>query len=104
MSKVSKMEYSMINTGQSGDKGQNYISTGHVEGSEPAMSHIILNQLQFGYTIRRTNHCHPKSDYASPGDEKFAKNMFDISPKIENYIYYIPERRYVKYHYPKNKK
>ncbi len=104
VSKVSKMEYSLINTGQSGDKGQNYISTGHVEGSEPAMSHIILNQLQFGYTIRRTNHCHPKSDYASPGDEKFAKNMFDISPKIENYIYYIPERRYVKYHYPKNKK
>lgn len=104
VSKVSKMEYSLINTGQRGDKGQNYINNGHMQGSEPAMSHIIFNQLQFGYTIRRTVHCHPKSDYASEGDKDFADDIFDISPKIEHWIYNIPERRYIRYYSRKIKK
>lgn len=96
-SAFSWVEFSVAYIGIGGNKSKNYITTGHIDGSEPAMSHLIEKQLEFGYTIRLTDHCHPLSEYASNNDIKFAKSIFKVSPKIKTRIFHIPTKKYIDY-------
>ena len=48
-------------TGIAGDKGLNFITTGHDKGVEPGMTALINGQLQYGYTAREFNHSHPQN-------------------------------------------
>ncbi|MCH6202198.1 hypothetical protein MMU07_21655, partial [Aquiflexum sp. LQ15W] len=53
------VEWSQAKTGIEGDKGLNFLTTGHVEYTEPGIAALINGQLSEGYTIRELNHNHP---------------------------------------------
>jgi RHS repeat-associated protein len=55
------VEWSHIKTGVEGDKGLNFLTTGHIEYTEPGASALLNGQLQHGYTIREMNHNHPRN-------------------------------------------
>ena len=57
----SKVEIGQAMTGIEGDKGLNFITTGHQRGSEPGGTHLLNGQLRNGYTVRELNHTHPLS-------------------------------------------
>ena len=94
----SKVEIGLAQTGIAGDKGLNFITTGHAIGSEPGLSYLFLNQLQNGYTIRTITHSHPKSNYASKGDFDFAEQIsLKVSNNINFLIYHVPTEKYLKF-------
>lgn len=53
------VEWSQAKTGVEGDKGLDFLTTGHIDYAEPGMSGLINKQLSGGYTIRELNHNHP---------------------------------------------
>ena len=94
----SMVEIGLTQTGIAGDKGLNFITTGHDSGSEPGLSYLFLNQLQNGYTIRSITHSHPKSNYASDSDFDFAEQIsLNVSNIINFFIYYVPQKEYFKF-------
>ena len=95
-------EVSHIKTGLAGDKGLNFISCGHVIGSEPGMSRLYNTQLINGFNIREMIHSHPLADYAGKGDKKFktdiVKNcLIDKIPIPVFSIYHVPSGTYIKF-------
>ena len=91
-----KVEIGLAQTGIAGDKGLNFITTGHARGSEPGLTYLFKDQLQNGYTIRTITHSHPESNYASKGDKKFVEWIKSIynRPLLFN-IYYVPSGEYI---------
>lgn len=63
------VEVGLAQTGIEGEKGLNFITTGHVKGKEPGGSQIMPNRLYYGYTIRTLVHSHPNSKKASDDDD-----------------------------------
>ena len=54
------MEVSQAMTGIAGNKGLNFVTTGHIRAKEPGMTELLKKQLLHGYTIRELNHSHPR--------------------------------------------
>src|SRR5690554_4975031 len=61
VSENTNVEWSQIKTGTEGAKGLNFLTTGHIEYTEPGASDLIMGQLYAGYTIRELNHNHPNN-------------------------------------------
>jgi RHS repeat-associated protein len=96
------VEWSQTMTGQTGKKGLNFLTTGHIEYTEPGFGALLKGQLQHHYTIRKHIHNHPRGTARpsgfdnQPGDVSMAKNIeewysFKYSnrndkPKFELYI------------------
>ena len=67
------VEWSQFMMGVEGDKGLNVISTSHDEGTDEAGRFLLMNKLQYGYTIREHYHNHP--NYAiTPSGRKSTEN------------------------------
>ena len=67
------VEWSQFMMGIEGDKGLNVISTSHDEGTDEAGRFLLMNKLQYGYTIREHYHNHP--NYAiTPSGRKSTEN------------------------------
>lgn len=99
---LSQVEIGLAQTGIKGDKGLNFITTGHIAGKEPGGSYIMSDRLYYGYTTRTLIHSHPKSDYASLKDlqYKFQVNTVLQKQKLSIPIYeifYVPTNTYIKY-------
>ena len=89
--KNTSVEWGHIKTGIKGDRGLNFLTTGHIEYTEPGINTIISGQLQYHYTIREINHSHPnntaipsgipgltdKTGTGKTGDVPSAKNITD---------------------------
>ncbi len=95
-------EVSHIKTGLAGDKGLNFISSGHVIGSEPGMSRLYNTQLKYGYNIREMIHSHPRSNYPSKSDT-YVKNSVTYLSALQKLctpvfmIYQVTSSKYFKF-------
>ena len=92
------VEVSQAKTGIAGDNGLNFISTAHMEATEPGMTYLLNGQLLHGYTIRELNHSHPYTPNPSSSDYKFASQVSDIMrgrnvPAPAFNLYYVPGKR-----------
>ena len=65
------VEWGQAKTGIEGDKGLNFLTTGHIEYTEPGMRALINGQLsggsKDGYTIRELIHNHPSGTAVPSG-------------------------------------
>ena len=61
MANNTNVEWTQFKTGQSGDKGLNFITTSHSPDEEAAGTHLYNKQLRFKYFIREHIHNHPTS-------------------------------------------
>ncbi|KFD38214.1 hypothetical protein AT05_11065 [Schleiferia thermophila str. Yellowstone] len=106
------VEWSHIKTGVEGDKGLNFLTTGHIEYTEPGATALLNGQLQHGYTIREMNHNHPGNTpvpsgvpglTGEGGDIGFARSVTDWYQRkypersgSPTFNVYVPrEKRYV---------
>ena len=92
------VEISQAMTGIKGDKGLNFITTGHTKAKEPGMTHLLMGQLLNGYTIRELNHSHPYTPNPSSSDKRFASQIKDIMKQRnisvpEFNLYYVPDKQ-----------
>ena len=92
------VEISQAMTGIKGDKGLNFITTGHTKAKEPGMTHLLMGQLLNGYTIRELNHSHPYTPNPSTSDKRFASQIKDIMKQRnisvpEFNLYYVPDKQ-----------
>ena len=98
----SKAEIGLAQTGIAGDKGLNFITTGHARGSEPGLSYLYVNQIQYKYNLRAITHSHPNSSDIFKDDKSFADVIYS-NQKSNNlylpsfYIYHVPTKTYKKY-------
>ncbi len=104
---TSGVEFSHIMTGESGDKGLNFLTTSHEQQRESGMMHLVNGQLRNGYFIREYNHSHPYSDFPSglrtrTSDMGFINSISDINrfwgtkePKY--HIYHVPTKKLIEY-------
>jgi RHS repeat-associated protein len=68
------VEWGRTMTGESGDKGLNFLTTSQGRTSEKAGGYLFDNQLKNGYTIRGHDHNHPTNDPYPSGTGPDAKN------------------------------
>ena len=98
-----KVEYTLWQVGQEGDKGLNYLSTSGMNDKDYSGSYVFSDRLKYGYTLRNEFHNHPYNSPPSGYDEsntsgdKFhaeyvSKNCAGSIPKFAVY-------RYGNYHY-----
>ncbi len=81
-------EWSLFQTGITGNKGLNFLSTSHKDASDISGSYIFNRQLKFGYTIRAHHHNHPKGTaHASNEDRTFRDIVRGITR--QNVLFYI---------------
>lgn len=94
------IEFGLIKTGFEGSGGLNFITTGHASGSEPGMSYLNYNRLQYGHTIQRMTHSHPIRNSADIADINYAKQIhFNINKKeIPQFIYHVPTKNYIQFY------
>ena len=76
--KVTQVEVGLAQTGIEGEKGLNFITTGHIKGREPGGSQIMPNRLYHGYTIRTLVHSHPVSKEASDDDTMYKDQVNSV--------------------------
>ena len=57
--KNTNVEWSQFKTGHEGDRGLNFITTGHTDEGDPAATNLYNKQLQYKYYIREFIHYHP---------------------------------------------
>ncbi|MDE6192074.1 MAG: hypothetical protein K2G47_10720, partial [Muribaculum sp.] len=98
--KPNMVEFSHVKTGVEGDRGLNFISTGHIRGSEPALSHLYADRLQYYYTIREMNHSHPIGNTFSPGDNLSIEQVRNTQSSNKLHvpifkIYHVPTKKYI---------
>ncbi|MGE0930844.1 JAB-like toxin 1 domain-containing protein [Peijinzhouia sedimentorum] len=107
------VEWSQAKTGIEGDKGLNFLTTGHIEYTESGIAVLINGQLSGGYTIRELNHNHPGGTAVpsgipgltgSSGDVSFAKAVTEWYKKAypnrsssPTYNIYITGKGYIPY-------
>ena len=92
------VEISQAMTGIAGDKGLNFITTGHLKAQEIGMIYLLDRQLLNGYTIRELNHSHPYTPDPSKSDIIFSSQIRDIMryknvPAPAFNIYYVPGKQ-----------
>ncbi|MBQ9077161.1 MAG: hypothetical protein IJY31_04895 [Muribaculaceae bacterium] len=99
---LSQVEVGLTRTGYPGDRGRNYITTGHERGSEPGISYLYMTELYNRYSIREIIHSHPVSDYSGKSDNEFKKQVKKnqaenklLPPKFM--IYHVPKRNYFEF-------
>ncbi len=81
-------EWSLFQTGKSGEKGLNFLSTSHKETSDISGSYILNRQLKFGYTIRAHHHNHPGGTaQESDADRTFRNIVRNVTR--QNVLFYI---------------
>ena len=81
-------EWTLFQTGKSGEKGLNFLSTSHKETSDISGSYIFNRQLKFGYTIRAHHHNHPKGTaHESNEDSTFRDIVRSVTR--QNVLFYI---------------
>lgn len=85
-------------TGIAGDKGLNFVTTGHMKATEPGMTHLLNGQLLRGYTIRELNHSHPYTPNPSNSDNGFASQITNLTkqrnvPAPAFNLYYVPGKQ-----------
>jgi hypothetical protein len=98
----SMVEIGQTKTGIEGEKGLNFITTGHMLGGEPGSSYMLAGRLYYGYTIREMNHSHPVSAYAGSGDLLNKSQVTGVLTSqrlhIPNFnIYHVPSKTYIPY-------
>ncbi|MBD5180778.1 MAG: hypothetical protein HDT01_05700 [Bacteroidales bacterium] len=99
---ITENEVSLIRTGIEGDEGHDFISSGHVRGSEPGMTHLYSTQLKYFYNLREMIHGHPIADHASGVDIDVKNVITDLHLKVKTRIpqfkiYHVPTKTYIKY-------
>lgn len=80
------VEVGLAQTGIEGEKGLNFITTGHVKGKEPGGSQIMPNRLYHGYTIRTLVHSHPNSEEASDKDDLYKNQVNGVLKSLGLHI------------------
>lgn len=100
------MEVSQAMTGIAGNKGLNFVTTGHIRAKEPGMTELLKKQLLHGYTIRELNHSHLRGKTPSGNYKPKLKGDSGFKESINNYLksknMAIPS--YNIYHVPTKKK
>ena len=81
-------EWSLFQTGKSGEKGLNFLSTSHKGASDISGSYIFNRQLKFGYTIRAHHHNHPRGTaQESDADRTFRDIVRGVTR--QNVLFYV---------------
>ena len=98
----SQVEIGLAQTGIPGNKGLNFITTGHIKGKEPGGSYLMSGRLYYNYTIRSIIHSHPISKYASPNDIGFKDEVNRVLqqyqlPIPQYQIFHVPSKRYINF-------
>ncbi len=102
------VEWSQFMTGEAGDKGLNFLTTGHIEYTEPGAGDLYMGQLYDGYTIREHTHSHPYNPFPSGlidrdkdiGFVAWLANDYTTrhsrnAPEFK--IFFVPGKRYISY-------
>ena len=95
---VSYVEFSLVKTGIAGNKGLSFVNSGHEQGSEPALSFLIENQLGYNYTLREITHSHPKGVSTKGSDEALADIVLHDRPNCKFYIYHVPTGKMIRFY------
>ena len=96
-------EWSLFQTGKSGEKGLNFLSTSHKGASDISGSYIFNRQLKFGYTIRAHHHNHPRGTaQESDADRTFRDIVRGVTR--QNVLFYVYTTRTGAIDYTNNKK
>ena len=88
MANNTNVEWTQFKTGQSGDKGLNFITTSHSPDKEAAGAHLYYKQLRFKYYIREHIHNHPTSipvPSGMPGTRQEGEGDISIASYINSY-------------------
>ncbi len=98
LSQNTSVEWSQAMTGIAGDKGLDFVTTGHMNKHEPGMKYLLEGQLLNGYTIRELNHSHPDNSNPSKNDTEFASVISGIMerrgvPAPSFSIFYVPTKQ-----------
>lgn len=98
----SMVEIGQAKTGFEGDRGLNFITTGHQRRSEPGSSYILSGQLFYGYTVRELNHAHPVTLGPSSSDNLYKNQVSNFyksrGMNIPNFnIYHVLTRTTIPY-------
>lgn len=96
----SMVEVGLAQTGVKGEKGLNFITTGHIAGKEPGGSYIMSDRLYYGYSTRSLIHSHPKSDNPSGADKDYKSQVIGVMRQqglqIPSFgIYHVKTNRYI---------
>ena len=123
LSQSTGVEWSLVQTGISGQSGLNFLATSHMTNTEFGMSYAFSQRLYDGYTIRTWMHNHPNNmPYPSGvtsntqtghpmgewGDIGAAKSISEYlslhGRPIPNFYIYLPGlNNYIQYGLPQNK-
>ncbi len=80
------IEFSLFQTGLEGEKGLNFISTGHQMKSDFSLNAMVNRQLRFNYTIRTYIHNHPSGNgYPSKKDINTVTELI-TNPFTKNFV------------------
>ena len=69
------IEFGLTMTGEKGDKGLNFITSGHEQYAEPGLTNLYKGQTKYGYNIREMSHSHQKETTASKDDIDFKSGI-----------------------------
>ncbi len=108
VSNATNVEWGEVKTGESGDKGKNYITTSHQDAQNDALTYLFNGQLLSGYTIREVNHNHPHNtprpsglnigENDNDGDIQFAQKLCKKLGYKPSFSIYLKETdSYIKY-------
>jgi len=98
----SRVEIGQAKTGIEGNKGLDFITTGHQERQDPGSSYLLAGQLYYGYTVRELNHTHPVNPVPSSNDLQYKTQVTDVfrsqGLRIPNFnIFYVPTKTLIPY-------
>ncbi|MBQ2839002.1 MAG: hypothetical protein IJE73_05115 [Muribaculaceae bacterium] len=96
------IEYSLFQTGHSGSRGLNFVSTSHMPGADASYSLLWNNQIGDGYFLRKAFHSHPIGTSPSGPDQNNAKKITSDMIKRYNttplfFIYHVPTKKIIQY-------
>lgn len=110
LSQETNVEWSLAQTGISGDKGLGFLTTSYATNYEAGMTNLINTQLKYNYTLRNLYHNHPNNtsypsglydedgDGIISGDIPFAKMVQSLFKKEINFEIYLPQdNKYINY-------
>ena len=100
--KPEQVEFTLVQSGLKGYNGLNFITTGHMRGSEPGFKYLFEGQLVNGYILRNIIHSHPVGKNAGRNDVLQIGNIRDNLqprgiPMPLFFIYHVPTKSYKQY-------